>query len=276
MSRTTEINEMYNPAKGTIQWKSESSSFAMYDKNTKSNIEIKKPFKFVVLEKDYVSFNGFNEEAYKGFWSNEVKNPDDLVSVRLGNDVIKTFKKSEWKGTKTEAGVKDDPALKGCKYTQVLYIATKLEDDDDMSIYRLLLSGGAFTGGVSVDKKTGKEHEGQELDGWIRFVGSLNGGRNAAYNYEFSISKSKSKKNGAVTYTIPVFEANPLEEGDKEDFNKMACTVDEWFSYYNSQNNTDTSKSGRNNTVKDDIAAFKQEAGITEQTEVMAEDNLPF
>lgn len=274
MSRTTEINELYNPAKGTIQWKSESSSFCMYDKNTKTNVELKKPFKFVVLEKDYVSFNGFNEEAYKGFWSNEVKNADDLVSVRLGNDVVKTFKKSEWKGTKTEAGMKDDPALKGCKYTQVLYIATKLEDDDKPEIYRLLLSGGAFTGGVSINKKTGKEDEGQEQDGWIRFAGSLTGGRNGVYNYEFSVSKSKSKKNGAVTYTIPVYEAEFLEEGDKEIYNKMACTVDEWFEYYNSQNNTSMANS--NSEIKDNNYKKENELVNNTATAIPAEDDLPF
>lgn len=240
MSRVNQEDLKENVAKGTIQWDSNTSKFKMYNRTTKENIFLDMPFRFVVLEKDYVSFNGFNEEAYKGFWSNEVKNATDLVTVKLGNEIVAEFQKQDWNPKdKTKVGYKDKPELKGCKYTQILYIATKLEGDTKEEIYRLMLNGSSFSGGITTDKKTGKEHEGQEKDGWIRFLASLSGGKNAVYQYMFIIEKAKSKKNGAVNYTMPIFEAELLE-GDCPQYNEMAEQVEEWFKYYLAQPTTKT------------------------------------
>lgn len=240
MSRTTKIEEQSNPAKATIQWSSVESCYTWYDKTKKENVKIEKPFSFVVLEQDYCSFNGFNEDAGKGFWSNEVKEANDLVTVKLGMNDLISFKKSEWKGTKEKPGFKDEPKLKGCKYTQILYVAAKLEDDTEEQIYRIMITGAALSGGITVDKKTGKPHPDQETDGWFNFLKSL-GSKKAVYNNIFIIDDFKSKKNGAVNYTLPVYTVEPLDESTEDKYNEMAEVVNEWFVYYNGKKETTTS-----------------------------------
>lgn len=237
MSRLTQDELKENVAKKTLQWSSQEEKFKWYNKDTKENVFVELPFDFVVLEKDYVSFNGFNDEKQRGFWSNEVKNPTDIVTVKCGNEIVATFKKEDWNPKdKSKLAYKDKPELKGCAYTQILYIAAKLEDDTTTQIYRLMLMKSAFSGGVTIDKKTGKEHAGQEKDGWIRFLNTCVGGRNAVYQNRFSVVDSKVKKNGAVSYTIPVFSAELLEDGSE--YNEMAKEVEEWFKYYSQKNET--------------------------------------
>lgn len=239
MSRLSQEDLKENPAKRTLQWSSQEEKFKYYNKDTKENVFVDLPISFVVLEKDYVSFSGFSDERQNGFWSNEVKNPTDKVIVRCKNEIVSTFLKQEWnQKDKTKTSFKDLPELKGCNYTQVLYVAMKLEDDTTPQIYRLLLSKSSFSGGVTIDKKTGKEHSGQEKDGWIRFLNSCVGGRNAVYQNVFSVVDSKVKKNGAVSYTIPVFSAEPLESGSEYD--AMAKEVEEWFKYYNAKPKEET------------------------------------
>ena len=231
MSRLNQEDSMKNPAKGTIQWKS--NEFVIYNKETKENEVVSKPFRFVVLEKDYVSYSGFSKPLNNGFWSNEVKNADDLVTVSCGSKTIAEFKKQDWSPKDSKkAKVKDLPELDGCHYTQVLYIATKLENDDKEEIYRLLILKSPLTGGIQVDKDK-KELPGQEKDGWIRFLNSLGGGRDGAYKYMFIIDKNK-QKGKAIKFEIPVYEAEMLE-GDCPQYNEMAKEVESWFKFYNNK-----------------------------------------
>lgn len=234
MSRLKPDDHRDNPAKGFIQFKSE-KGFFIYDKDKKEDIVIEYPFRFVVLEKDYNSYTGFSEERGKGFWSNEVKNSTDLVELKCGNETVAEFQKQDWNPKdKTKEAVKDRPELSGCNYTQILYIACKLEGDDKEEIYRLGLMKSALSGGILTDKKTKEELPGQEKDGWIRFLSSLKD-RNAAYKYSFTVNRTKSKQNGAVKFNIPVFEATLMETEEGASYNEMAQITDDWFKWYNSK-----------------------------------------
>lgn len=236
MSRLEQDDLVQNPAKGTIQWKSD--RFVIYNKETKENEEILNPFRFVVLEKDYISYTGFSEPLNNGFWSNEVKNNEDLVTIKCGSKVIAEFKKEDWNPKDPKkAKTKDLPELDGCHYTQVLYIATKLENDTKEEIYRLLILKSPLTGGIQRDKDK-KELPGQEKDGWIRFVTFLGGGRSGVYKYQFTVADIKQKGNKAIRFNIPVFTAELLE-GDSTEYNNMAKEVEEWFKYYSSKGGTE-------------------------------------
>lgn len=230
MSRKEKLTTQENPAVRTLTWKSDKATMVYYDKELKENVEINLPFKFAVLEKDYVSFNGYSESLNEGIWSNEVKNKEDVVTVKAGKNILKQFKKEEWKD------VKDDPDLKGCNYTQILYIAAQLDGDDEEKIYRIMLNKASFGGGITTDKKTGKEHEGQENDGWIRFINKLSKGKpNAIYDNYILITGSKTKKNGAVTYTLAEFDSEPIPESQIEKYDEMTSVVEEYFEYYNNK-----------------------------------------
>jgi len=233
MSRVEQSSLQKNVASKMLQWKSVDAAMSYYDKDSKENVTLPLPFEFVVLLKDYVSFNGFHEATNKGFWSNEVKNPNDMVHIRCGNDIVKSFKKSDWKT------VKELPELKGCKYTQIAYVSATLPEDDEPQIYRIMLNGASLTGGITVDKKTGKEHADQETDGWIRFTNKLcKTDANMLFKVSVVINGSKSKKNGAVNYTLPVFEAKELDPDDKETndlYEVQYKQVLDWFTYYNAE-----------------------------------------
>ena len=233
MSRLTQDELRENPAKRTLQWNSEHEKMFYYNKDTKEKVYIDLPLDFVVLEKDYVSFNGFSDKKQKGFWSNEVKNSTDIVTVKCGNEIVATFKKENWNPKdKSKLAYRDKPELDGCNYTQILYVSAKLEEDTKPQIYRIMLMKSPLSGGILKDKE-GKELPGQEKDGWIRFISSCAGGRNAVYQNKFSVSDSKVKKNKAISFVIPVYTATPLEDGSE--YNEMAKEVEEWFKYYNSK-----------------------------------------
>jgi hypothetical protein len=107
-----------------------------------------------------------------------------------------------------------------------------LEEDTKPQIYRIMLMKSPLSGGILKDKD-GKELPGQEKDGWIRFLNTCVGGRNAVYQNRFSVSDSKVKKNKAISFVIPVYTATLLEDGSE--YNEMAKEVEEWFKYYNSK-----------------------------------------
>lgn len=229
MSRTTRIDSQENPAIKMLKWKSSEGTFQYWDKDLEQNVNLEIPFKFAVLEEKYVSFTGYSESEGKGFWSNEVKDKNQMVQIKCGDKVVKTFKKEDWKN------VKNEEVLKGCKYTQILYVASDFEGD--WNIYRIMLNGSAFTGGIIKDKKTGVPLPSQENDGWMSFMKQMSKehGKNALYDRMIVVTGSKPKKNGAVTFMIPEFDSEVLTEEQNEQFNQLAESVDNWFMYYNNK-----------------------------------------
>lgn len=223
MSRATRIETVQNPAKKLLKWKSSEGTFQYWDKSIEQNVNVDLPFKFAILEERYVSFNGYDEDAGAGIWSNEVKEKGDMVTVRSGDKVIAEFKKEDWKN------VKNNPELSSANYTQILYVAADLGEGWD--IYRIMLNKSAFTGGIISDKKTGVQLPGQENDGWMSFIKNLTKqhGRNGVYDRYVIVKGSKSKKNGAVNFSIPVFESEEIDASMLDTFTKMAVTVDDYF-----------------------------------------------
>lgn len=223
MSRATRIETVENPAKRLLKWKSSEGTFQYWDKSIEQNVNVDLPFKFAVLEEKYVSFNGYDEDAGAGIWSNEVKEKGDIVTVRSGDKVIAEFKKEEWKS------VKDSATLSSANYTQILYIAADL--GDGLDIHRIMLNKSALTGGIITDKKTGVKLPGQENDGWIAFVNGLTKqhGKNGIYDNFITVNSSKSKKNGAVNFSIPVYGYEPIDTSILDELTQMAVKVDDYF-----------------------------------------------
>lgn len=223
MSRTTRIEVAENPAKKLLKWKSSEGTFQYWDKTLEQNVTVDLPFKFAVLEEKYVSFNGFDEESNTAVWSNEVKDANEMVIVKSGDSVLGEFKKSEWKN------VKDSAAFKSANYTQILYAAANF--GSGWEICRIMLNKSALTGGILKDKKTGVVFPGQETDGWINFMNNLSKskGRQAIYDNFIIVNGSKSKKNGAVNFTVPEFDFEPMSQEENEEFNSLAVKVDDYF-----------------------------------------------
>lgn len=223
MSRTTRIEVAENPAKKLLKWKSSEGTFQYWDKNLEQNVSIDLPFKFAILEEKYVSFNGFDEDSNTSIWSNEVKDANDMVIVKAGDSVLGEFKKSEWKN------VKDNPTFKSANYTQILYAAANF--GSGWEICRIMLNKSALTGGILKDKKTGVVFPGQETDGWINFINNLSksNGRQALYDNFIIVNGSKSKKNGAVNFTVPEFDFEKMSQEENEEFNNLAVKVDDYF-----------------------------------------------
>lgn len=224
MSRTNKIETVDNPASKLLKWKSSEGTFQYYNKNTEENVNIKLPFEFAIIEEKYVSFNGFDSENSTNIWSNEVKNANDKVVVKSGQNILAEFKKSDWKK------VKDNSECKEVNYTQILYAVADLGEGNEL--IRIMLNKGSFHGSILKDKKTNVEFPGQEDDGWIRFLQNTTkkNSTNVIYDYHFKVTNTKTKKNGAVNFTIPVFElGSKVSDSDSQEYDNYSTIVDDYF-----------------------------------------------
>jgi hypothetical protein len=112
MSRS-ERTDLPNPAKLFLEWSAEKGVLQYYDKETKTNIEMKLPFSFMVLDEVSQIGGGTKRNGiFSGFWSNAVKN------LKTQEIIVKSKEGVEARGL--YADIKDK---KGFNYIKGLYIA---------------------------------------------------------------------------------------------------------------------------------------------------------
>ncbi|MCR9064728.1 MAG: hypothetical protein NXI00_12220 [Cytophagales bacterium] len=114
MSRRDEFKSTSkNPATKFLEWKSDLQALSYYDKEQGQNIEVKLPFKFLVL-KEMHTVKGWDDASGSGIYANEV--------VNIGQDqlTVKSFK-----GGVLAKGIYKDikPVIepKGAHYSKSIY-----------------------------------------------------------------------------------------------------------------------------------------------------------
>lgn len=109
-----------SPAQHFMSWQGSTGQLTWYNKETKTNVPVKLPFKFMVLDQ-LATIKGYNKPAKAGYWSNEVRNTrkEELI-VRLGNQTVYVGMYKNKQGTVQ--------VPKGADYTQSVYIAHKIGD----------------------------------------------------------------------------------------------------------------------------------------------------
>jgi len=159
-----------NPSKKFIEWKSNDKGFSYYDKETKENVAIPLPFKFLVLDELH-TIKGWNDASSSQINSNEVKfiSRDEMVVKPFkGNEIAKGLYKD----------IKEKIKAAGGHYVKIVYCML-----EDGSIANLQLKGAACQSYGDFTAKT----RSRLTDEWV------------------VVDKAIDGKKGAVKYTTPGF-----------------------------------------------------------------------
>ena len=160
-----------NPATKFIDWKSNDKCFNYYDKETKENVALPLPFKFLVLDELH-TVKGWNDASQSAIYSNEVK----WISKEIMN--VKPFKGNEIaKGLYKD--IKEKVKSAGAHYVKSIYVML-----EDGSIANLQLKGASCQSYGDFTAKT----RSRLTDEWVEVANFVEG------------------KKGAVKYTTPEFK----------------------------------------------------------------------
>lgn len=159
-----------NPSTKFIEWKSNDKAFSYYDKESKENVAIPLPFKFLVLDELH-TVKGWNDASSSQINSNEVKfiSRDEMVVKPFkGNEIAKGLYKD----------IKEKVKSAGGHYVKNVYCML-----EDGSIANLQLKGAACQSYGDFTAKT----RSRLTDEWV------------------VVDKAVEGKKGAVKYTTPGF-----------------------------------------------------------------------
>jgi len=160
-----------NPSTKFIEWKSNDKQFSYYDKETKLQVPITLPFKFLALDEMHC-VKGWSDSCQSAIYSNEVK----FISKEILT--VKPFKGNEIaKGLYSD--IKEKVKAAGAHYVKSIYIML-----EDGSLANLQLKGASCQSWGDFTNK----NRSRLPDEWVNVKTSLEG------------------KKGAVKYYTPVFE----------------------------------------------------------------------
>lgn len=187
-----------NPAKRFLKMKSGAVSY--YDKESQENVNVPTPLEFIVLDQ-LATVKGWSDQDESGYWSNEVRHVGrDTLNVRTNKG---TKESGIWRDIKGSVGIA------GAKYHSSIYIATK--GGDGSEINNLSLTGAA-------------------LNAWIEFTQ-----KNRTNTNKITLTGWNDAKKGSVSYKVPVFEAAPMDDGEKEEAieldKELQAYLSEYFNY---------------------------------------------
>lgn len=209
-----------NPAKHFIKVKS--GALTYYDKESGENVEVPTPLKFVVLDQ-FATIKGWSDQDESGYWSNEVKS--------VGKDTLNVRTKAGLKESGLWKDIKGSIGIAGAKYHASIYIAA--QGRDGMEIQNLSLTGAA-------------------LNAWIEFTKNVNVKTNTV-----TLAEWADAKKGSVSYKVPVFTSEPMEDGEKEEALGLAKELrayhNEYFSYTPEEHTGDSSDHKQDDVVIEDI-----------------------
>lgn len=159
-----------NPATKFFEWKSNEKTFVYFDKETKTNVSIPLPFKFLVLDELH-TIKGWNDATESGIYANEVKfisRDEMIVKPFKGNEIARGLYKD----------IKEKAKAAGGHYVKSIYIML-----EDGSIANLQLKGAACQAWGDFTAKS----KSRLVDEWVSVVGF------------------DEAKKGSVKYTTPIF-----------------------------------------------------------------------
>jgi predicted RNase H-like HicB family nuclease len=179
-----------NPSQKFIEWKSNDKGFSYYDKETKENVAIPLPFKFLVLDELH-TVKGWNDASSSQINSNEVKfisRDEMIVKPFKGNEIAKGLYKD----------IKEKIKAAGGHYVKSVYCML-----EDGSIANLQLKGGACQSYGDFTAKT----RSRLTDEWV------------------VVDKAIDGKKGAIKYTTPGFAFNKSLSESEADLADEAYNV---------------------------------------------------
>lgn len=209
-----------NPALRFLKVKSGAVSY--WDKESQENVNVPTPLEFIVLDQ-LATIKGWSDQDESGYWSNEVRS--------VGRDVltVRTSKGMKEQGIWRE--IKGSVGIAGSKYHSSIYVATK--GRDGLEINNLSLTGAA-------------------LNAWIEFTQ-----KNRINTNKVVLSGWSDAKKGSVSYKVPVFEAVPMGDAEKEEAieldKQLQAYLNEYFSYTPDEGHDAPTRGVQKDVVIEDI-----------------------
>jgi hypothetical protein len=187
-----------NPATKFIDWKSNDKQFSYYDKETKENVAIPLPFKFLVLDELH-TVKGWNDATQSAIYSNEVKfisKEPMTVKPFKGNEIAKGFYKD----------IKEKVVAAGGHYVKSIYIML-----EDGTLANLQLKGSA-------------------VQQWGEFTNKV---RSRLPDEWVIVKTTKDGKKGAVKFSMPEFGfERSLSESEMEMADEVFNTLELYLKTY--------------------------------------------
>lgn len=238
MSRSNPNEELINPCKHWFQWDGgDGKGFKSYDKETKKNVITPLPFKFLILDR-LTTVVGFNEPEQIGYYSNEIRDLKDQLTVRSKNGIEA---KGTWEQVKAQLGTK------GASYAQSVYIM--FYQGKEAVLGNIKMSGAA-------------------LENWFGFCKE-----NKIMEIGVQVRTTNEKKKGKVVYFEPVFEAIKVSEASNAAAVEMDKELQAYLVSYLEKNKTTAeaveTKSEPKTETKEEV---KAEVKKEEKEEVKHED----
>ena len=196
-----------NPASHFLKVKSGAVSY--WDSSAQENVTVPTPLEFIVLDQ-LATIKGWSDQDESGYWSNEVRS--------VGKDVLSVRTKKGLKEQGVWKDIKGSVGIAGSKYHSSIYIAAK--GRDGLEIQNLSLTGAA-------------------LNAWIEFTQ-----KNKVNRVKVILSGWSDAKKGSVSYKVPVFEAVPMEDGERDEAieldKQLQSYLNEYFNYTPEEEHTET------------------------------------
>jgi hypothetical protein len=187
-----------NPATKFIDWKSNDKQFSYYDKETKENMAIPLPFKFLVLDELH-TVKGWNDATQSAIYSNEVKFiSKETMTVKpfKGNEIAKGLYKD----------IKEKIVSAGGHYVKSIYIML-----EDGTLANLQLKGSS-------------------VQAWGEFT---NKNRTRLPDEWVIVKTAKEGKKGAVKFSMPEFSFDKsLSESEIEMADDVFNTLETYLKAY--------------------------------------------
>ena len=202
MSRSNPILELKNPSVRWFQWSSENKCFRWYNTETKENVVVKMPFKFMFLD-ELITIKGYSESDKSGFYANEIR---DMRKEKL---YVKMNKVVEASGLYQE--VIKQVEGRGAGFYQSVYIAF-MDENKQLSIGNIAIQGSA-------------------VGPWIDFKK-----KNNVNDIAIKVATCVEQKTGAIKYNAPVFEVAELSKETNEKAIALDVKLQEYFKFYLSRN----------------------------------------
>lgn len=190
MSRSNKDTLAENPAKRFFEWNGGNGTLTYYDKETKENIEVERPFRFLVLDEVATVGGGVDEgDGYIGYWSNAIR----PRNARVTPFVVRSSHKGKSRIEQTGIWADIKANLVGAKYIKGLYIG--YFEGDELTLGYLKIRGAALTPWMDL------AHIHKQID-----VGAWQ-----------ILKDSTTKKKGSNTYYEPIIEYIPTVKDETEE-----------------------------------------------------------
>lgn len=249
MSRTQpEKEQLKNPAKKFLEWKSQKKTWSYWDKESEKNVDLGMDVKFICLDSlnTVTGYDGKNECSY---YSNEVRKPSDILFVKQKRNTVAS---GCWQD------VKNLPNIKFCK---TVYAIAYINKAYELVCFKL--SGAA-------------------LGSWFAFIEET-GGMNELYDdIVITVKSTLEQQNGGITYNSPIYEI--CKRGLTEEIAELANDTDKELQSYFKAYFTNASKpdeSQPDETSQENVYAI--DSGIkpraidpTDFSNEEEDDNIPF